>query len=251
MMNLKEQDIDLAEEFHCASRNLLGHKQMLSAHQVHYSPKIQQLVTNAALHLSHLDRVALPEPSALCGVDLETALLSRKSGRTFGSGAMSAQQLSTILHHGNAVRDEHGTRSYPSSGNLGSVEVFPIVMNVLGIAPGIYHFDSIHHDLACLRAGRFARWLREFIVYQIEFSEASVALVLVSSFGRLMSKYGLRGYRMALLDAGHVSENFYLVATALELKVCATAGFIDDELDSALGLDGLTMASTLTVLIGT
>jgi len=53
-----------------------------------------------------------------------------------------------------------------------------------------------------------------------------------------------------LLDAGHVSQNFNLIATALELIVCTTAGFIDDELDSALHLDGLENASMLTVFVG-
>ena len=63
-------------------------------------------------------------------------------------------------------------------------------------------------------------------------------------------KYSLRGYRFGLLDVGHVSQNLYLVASALGLQVCATAGFIDDVLDSALGLDGLDVASMLMVLVG-
>jgi hypothetical protein len=34
------------------------------------------------------------------------------------------------------------------------------------------------------------------------------------------------------------------------LQECATAGFIDDAVDSALGLDGLDAASILVVLVG-
>ena len=53
-----------------------------------------------------------------------------------------------------------------------------------------------------------------------------------------------------MLDVGHVSQNLYLVATAMGLQVCATAGFIDDAVDAALGLDDLDAASMLVVLVG-
>jgi SagB-type dehydrogenase family enzyme len=74
--------------------------------------------------------------------------------------------------------------------------------------------------------------------------------VLTAAVGRLAAKYGPRAYRLALLDVGHVSQNIHLVATAIGLNVCATAGFIDDELDGALGLDGIDVATMLTVLVG-
>src|SRR5262249_7012191 len=136
------------------------------------------------------------------------------------------------------------------SGNLGSVEIYPVIMNVAEVEPGIYHFDSVTHDLARLRGGQFATWLRERVFLQVEFSEAAAALILTAAIGRLTAKYGIRAYRLALLDVGHVSENIYLVSTGIGLEVCATAGFIDDELDSALGLDGLDDAALLVVLVG-
>ena len=125
-----------------------------------------------------------------------------------------------------------------------------MVLDVEGLDPGMYHYDSVRHDLALLRPGDFRDWLREVVLFQLEFPEAAAALVLTGAIGRLRAKYGLRGYRFALLDAGHVSENIYLVATALGLQVSATAGFIDDEMDAALGLDGLDTATTLVLLVG-
>lgn len=53
------------------------------------------------------------------------------------------------------------------------------------------------------------------------------------------AKYGPRGYRLALFDVGHVSQNLNLCATALGLEVCAIAGFVDEAINSVLGLDGL------------
>jgi SagB-type dehydrogenase family enzyme len=82
------------------------------------------------------------------------------------------------------------------------------------------------------------------------YAAAAAALVLTSAVGRLQSKYGPRGYRLGLLDVGHVAQNCYLAATALGLRACATAGFIDAELDGALGVDGVEVSTMLVILLG-
>ena len=133
-------------------------------------------------------------------------------------------------------------RNYPNSGNLGSVEIFPIIRAVCDAKPGIYHYDTVQHHLSCLQLGDFHEWLCSNVLFQPEFAQASVFLVLTGAIGRLTSKYGARGYRLALLDVGHVSQNIALMASALGLVSCPTAGLIDDELDQALKLDGLETA---------
>jgi SagB-type dehydrogenase family enzyme len=247
----------LGEEYHVASRNSGELKGVWKAYQVHYDPHIQQLVAEAPLHLQGYPRVPLPSGRATVSMSVEEAIVRRASGRQFSRRPLSAEQLATLLFLGNGIRQGDGgdgprfyQRNVPNSGNLGSVEIYPLVMNVEGIEPGMYHFDSVRHDLARLRRGQFAGWLRERVFLQLEFSEAAVALVLASAVGRLSAKYGERAYRLALLDVGHVSENIYLSSTGMGLEVCATAGFIDDELDAALGLDGLERATMLVVLVG-
>jgi SagB-type dehydrogenase family enzyme len=256
-MRIDERLGTLAEEYHLASRNQAGYKSIYKAHQVHYAPHVQQLMAEAPLHLDGLRRVLLPEARSPANMPLERVILNRTSGRQFAPLALPAEQLATLLYLGNAVRQAVGQdghvyfqRNVPNSGNLGSVEVFPIVLNVTDIEPGIYHFDTVKHDLAQLKVGHYSTWLRERVLFQLEFAEAAVALVLTCSTGRLSTKYGLRGYRLGMLDVGHVSENIYLVGTSLGLQVCATAGFIDDELDRAVGIDGVEHASMLVLLVG-
>jgi SagB-type dehydrogenase family enzyme len=250
------QPSPLSEEYHVGSRNAAGLKHLFPGHQIHYNPAVYLLTKEAPLHLEGYPRVPLPPPVAV-GMPLDQAITRRSSGREYAPTPLAAEALATLLYLSNAVRRDAGAagamlyrRNVPSSGNLGSIEVYPIVLDVRAIDPGIYHFDTIGHDLACLRAGRFARWLSERVLFQSEFEAASAALVLTSSVGRLRAKYGQRGYRLGLLDAGHVSQNLYLAATGLGLNACATAGFIDDELDAALGLDGVDTASMLVILVG-
>ncbi len=255
-MNVPHREA-LADEFHVASRNARSYKRMYAAHDVHYAPHVQKLVAEAPLHVDEgYPRVALPEPAPVT-MELGDAIRARASRREFASSSLALTQLSALLRLGNGVASTHEVggrpvsyrRSAANSGGLGSVEVYPVALNAAGLDSGMYHYDSVRHE-ALLRPGDFRVWLREVVFFQLEFPEAAVVFVLTGAIGRLRAKYGLRGYRFALLDAGHVSENLYLVATALGLQVSATAGFIDDELDVALGLDGLDRATTLVLLVG-
>jgi SagB-type dehydrogenase family enzyme len=51
-------------------------------------------------------------------------------------------------------------------------------------------------------------------------------------------RYGERGYRYLLLDAGHICQNLYLSGLSLGCGTCAIAAFEDDDLNSVLDLDG-------------
>lgn len=247
----------LAEEYHVASRNQSGFKCARNEHQMHYSATVRRLVEEAPLHLVGRPRVSLPTSRVKIDLTLDETIARRTSSRNFTFRALTIEQLATLLHLGNAVRSirrdgeyVHYQRQAPNSGGMGSVEVFLIVLNVDGLDPGIYHFDSISHELVWLRDGNLSVWLAERVFYQMEFAGASVVLALTAAVARLSAKYGLRGYRLALLDVGHVSQNVNLASSAMGLQVCATAGFIDDELDGALGLDGLEMSTMLVLLIG-
>jgi SagB-type dehydrogenase family enzyme len=250
---------DIADNYHVASRNSAAQKHVLVGHRLNYDDYVQELVRDAPLRLDGA-RVSLPEDRPGAAMSVEQAVRSRISGRAFAPEPLTVAALTKLLVLGSAVRrmapqqEEAGfgyRRNTPNSGNLGSVEVFPIVLSVDRVDPGIYHFDSLSHDLVMIRRGYFASWLQRDVFFQEEWADAAVALVLTVAIGRLKAKYGIRGYRLGFLDVGHVSENLYLVATALGLEVCATAGFIDDELDLALGLDGLDTVTALVILVGT
>ena len=56
-------------------------------------------------------------------------------------------------------------------------------------------------------------------------------------FGRSRIKYGERGYRFALPEAGHAMQNILPGATALGLGACPVGGFIDDRLHDLVDVD--------------
>ena len=67
--------------------------------------------------------------------------------------------------------------------------------------------------------------------------QSGVTFIWTAVVDRMKWRYGERGYRYMHLDAGHVCQNLYLAAEAVECGVCAIAAFDDDVMNRILGLD--------------
>ena len=79
---------------------------------------------------------------------------------------------------------------------------------------------------------------------------ASTLFCLTGCFARHERKYGEGGYRMLVAEAGHISQNLILAATAMSLKARPFGGVFDGLLNQALGLDGDDEQFLLAVLVG-
>jgi SagB-type dehydrogenase family enzyme len=85
-----------------------------------------------------------------------------------------------------------------------------------------------------------------------ELASTCGALFVVSAmFWRSRFKYGLRGYRFTLLEAGHVVQNLQLAAAASGLGCLPIGGFFDRRLDDILALDGVNESALYCVAVGT
>lgn len=59
---------------------------------------------------------------------------------------------------------------------------------------------------------------------------------IVGSMNLMGYKYGNRAYRFMNLEAGHISQNVYLITEGLGFGTVASGGFLDDEFDSFMEL---------------
>jgi SagB-type dehydrogenase family enzyme len=73
---------------------------------------------------------------------------------------------------------------------------------------------------------------------------------LAGFFPRHERKYGEGGYRMLVAEAGHISQNLVLAATALGLSARPFGGVFEDLLNQELGADEAEEAFLLAVLVG-
>jgi SagB-type dehydrogenase family enzyme len=74
---------------------------------------------------------------------------------------------------------------------------------------------------------------------------------VTAMFWRSRFKYGLRGYRFALLEAGHLGQNLLLAATALELASLPVGGVYDRRVDEFLSIDGVNESVVYAFSFGT
>ena len=77
-----------------------------------------------------------------------------------------------------------------------------------------------------------------------------VALALSAVFWRSRFKYGLRGYRFVLLEAGHAVQNLLLCAAGLGIAALPVGGYYDRRLEALLDLDGVDEAVVYLVCLG-
>ncbi len=75
-------------------------------------------------------------------------------------------------------------------------------------------------------------------------------MFMTSLFERNFRKYGERGYRHILLEAGHVGQNIYLTSISVGIPVRAIAGTRDAEIENLLGIDGQTESLVNTIIFG-
>lgn len=252
----KKMVADLACEYHTASNNSPWLLKLPVIRQINYSEHVQELMDEGPRQIDSATDIKLFEKLAESSqMTLVEALSLRKSSREFSRQALDLQKFGALLGLSNGMRASVGnahdsSRNAPSAGSLCSCEMYVLALNVCDLEKGLYHYDVALHGLKQIKLGDFKEWAKRMLLLQAELSEASALIFLASNQGRLRSKYGPRAYRLGLLDAGHVSENIYLVSAALDLAVTATGGFIDDELNNALGLDGIDDCVVLVLAVG-
>jgi SagB-type dehydrogenase family enzyme len=177
---------------------------------------------------------------------------ARHSCREFALRAMRLEELSTLLGgaYGITQRGEVDERAAPSAGGLYPLELYVATGAIDGLADGIYHYNVRGHSLEFIRAACAPGELGQILLAQ-HFLEQANALVLLSAiFARTQRKYGPRGYRYVLLEAGHVAQNLCLLAAERGLGGLCVGGFFDRRLNRVLQLDGVRQAVVYAVAIG-
>ena len=141
-------------------------------------------------------------------------------------------------------------RTVPSAGGLFPLELFAILRRIDGAEDGLYHYNAPGRTLSLLERGDlFPRLEPMFYTFPF-FADANIVIALAAIFPRTQTKYGPRGYRYVLLEAGHVGQNILLVATALGLGAVPLGGYYDRLTDHFLGLDGVNESTLYTFAVG-
>ena len=188
--------------------------------------------------------IQLPAPRDL-SLSLNEAIRRRVSCRSFNSSPLTLEELSTILSVGNGVEGvvhlgakEHLERPMPSGGGLYPLEFYVIVRQVESLTPGIYHYAPLMHELEQLKLVELSNsFISQLFMDQSYLTGAGAILLITAVLERSMHKYGDRGYRYILLEAGHAAQNMCLAVTSLDLGALPVGGFFDSYVAKLLELN--------------
>lgn len=194
--------------------------------------------------------VALPAPELPLDLPLGRALAERATPAELARTPLGLDQLAVLLWNACGVRRNSVRRMVPSAGSLYPLEVFFHTRSVSDLDAGLYYYDPVHHELRCVREGDQTAKIASLLVQKRLAVDSSLLVFLVALFARSVGKYGERGYRFVLLEAGHLAQNLCLAATGLGLGAIPVGGYFDRRADNLLGLDGLLQSTIYLTAIG-
>ncbi|MBU0675185.1 MAG: SagB/ThcOx family dehydrogenase [Proteobacteria bacterium] len=185
-------------------------------------------------------RFTLPRVRHDHGKDLWQSLQDRRSRRRFSAGPMAQDDLALLLWAAQGITARSGSyfmRTAPSAGALYPIETYVGINRVTGLPPGIHHFNPAGFFLEQLTETTPGPFLATAALGQKFLENAAVVMIWTAVFRRNLAKYGNRGMRYILMDAGHICQNLLLAAESLGFAACPVAAFFDHEIDLLLNLD--------------
>jgi SagB-type dehydrogenase family enzyme len=193
-----------------------------------------------------LPLIDLPDPEPLPPTSLADVIDRRHSSTTFGPDQVPLPTLAALLEGAAGIREHrpgYNTRDFPvrrapSAGGLAPIDLYLAANAVDGLAQGLYYYRPTTRQLALVDNGNVRGKVADAGVFVDWLYYAPVVFFLAVNMPRVDWKYGVRSYRYVHVDLGVLTQNLYLVATALGLATCAVAAFDDDEANDLLRLDG-------------
>lgn len=177
-------------------------------------------------------------------------LLKRRSSAEYfvrnASVARTESMLSSVLQCGYGLQGcqagEHReeNRMVPSAGQRYPLEMYVFLFKPIeALRTGIYHYGVREHVLEPVVLRDFSSEAINAIASR-EFLHNSTGMICMTGFfGRTVDKYGSRGYRYVLLEAGHVAQNMLLAGTEKGINMIPIAGINEEEIEKMIGLANL------------
>ncbi|WP_347902544.1 SagB family peptide dehydrogenase [Pseudomonas purpurea] len=250
---------DLSKIFHIGTKDIPFEQMPEDAHQwsAYYLAHCDEVLTTeqprAGLHAGNSDTLIFlphPSPAADISATLASTLLTRKTSRSFTGEAIALDEVGTLLYlslgylkaREDAVdacvpENLRARRSSPSGGGLNACEGYLYARNIDGLAPGLYAYHPDAHALSPVNPLP-DQPLGQLLCGQHFIDNLPCGLFITSRFDKLWWKYPhSRAYRMAYVEAGHISQTFQLLATAMGLDTWLTGALTDQRVETLLGLE--------------
>ncbi|MFC5146801.1 SagB/ThcOx family dehydrogenase [Streptomyces aureoversilis] len=200
----------------------------------------------------------LPTAAGRDLLPLDAAVRRRRSAAPMGRGPLPSADLARILDLSAGITGTAHTpdgvrlplRATPTAGGLCSGDLFVLAHRVEAVTPGVHYFHPGRRVLQLVNADYDFDEVAAHTGYPGRVAGAAAIVLHVAAFRRNQWKYWERGYRMALLECGHLAQSVVTAAAALGLVAHPLIGFVDDHFNRLAGVNGTDDAVVYLTLLG-
>lgn len=189
-----------------------------------------------------------PDEITVGTMPLFQAIKQRRSRRRFSMAPLSFEELSFLLYATQGVHTVQKTRSgkivntlrtTPSAGARHAIETYLVINRVEDVKPGLYRYMALSHQLCALSHDPDLPYKTAKACLDQHFvGQGAVIFIWTAVAYRMEWRYGPHAAKLIGLDAGHICQNLYLAAEAIQCGTCAIGAFVAEWIDPAIGVDG-------------
>src|SRR5215203_7258051 len=142
-------------------------------------------------------------------------------------------------------------RAASATGALYPIELYIVCQDLADLKAGVYHFGPADFRLTQIRTGDHRSELAAAAGDNQSIITSPLTIAFTSYAWRNAWKYQARSYRHWFWDSGVIAANLLATTISIDLDARIIMGFVDDEVNRLLALEGEKEASIAMVAIGT
>lgn len=167
---------------------------------------------------------------------LQKLMTARKSIRSWSPRPVSMKQLGSLMAA--FARSRSGMRTFPSAGATYAVEVYCMLNRVESELSGtVVRYNADNHSLSVIGRAPSAEEIAALINLDGDGTMPPLIFLIALLAERTTAKYGERGGRFALIEAGQALQNLALRIEAEGMVGVELGGLLDDRVRALLKLD--------------
>lgn len=195
-----------------------------------------------------------PENFNVGDASLRYLIEKRRSHRYYSDTPLTIEELSFLLWATQGISQiitegqiSYYKRTVPSGGNRHAFETYLGIHNVTGLEVGLYRYLPLDHKLVLVAADNsIPAQLKEASLEQYSLvneekfyfvERAAVVFAWTAIPYRSEWRYGPAAAKLIAVDAGHLGQNLYLAAGAIQAGTVVMGAFDQPAMDKVLGVD--------------
>lgn len=178
---------------------------------------------------------------------LSNVIFNRRSCRSFSTEQLTREQICNACYYGYSIKKH----SVPSGGALYPLKIYILIEKPqLGLDVGYYEYDAEREicikfsDKVDIENLKYC-----FNDESLPFG-SSVQIVIAADLERQTYKYSNKGYRLTLLEAGHVAQNIIMYCESNSISSCEMGGVQEKPLRKELNIIDESVFPLVTIAIG-